>query len=403
MPGGRSRGGFEMSRGLRYGGGLVLLLAVGVLGWGYLRGDHAVRAANQPAPPPEVPVTTTVVKRQDVPVLLEGLGNVQAFNAVAIRAQVNGVLVALPAKEGQEVHTGDIVAEIDPRPYQAALDQAKAQLAGDQAQLESAQLDLQRYQSLAAKQFAPVQQVQDQTGSVNKLRASLQADQAAVETAQINLGYCVIRSPIDGRVSLYQVDLGNLIEVSGASTIVTIMQDKPIAVIYTLPQGELDQVRAAMKRGPVSVGVSSNDDQVALATATLMTPNNQIDAATGTITLRASYPNDDDKLWPGEFVNTRTQVDVLKGVLTLPTNAVEHGPNGLFVYRIKPDNTAESVPVQVSYDQGGVSVIAKGLDENDSVVLDGQSRLAQGTHVKAQQAQTPTARSVGTPDHAQPS
>ncbi len=280
---------------------LAVLALAGVLaGWDVLYGPVAARAAD-PTPPPQVPVTTAAAQIQDVPVYLDGLGTVEAYNIVQIKAQVNGTLLALPAHEGQEVHKGDIVAEIDPAPYKAALDQATAQRAEDAAMLQSAQLDLQRYQALAKKNFAPIQQVDDQQATVNKDVAAVQHDTAAIETAQINLNYCEIHSPINGRVGLYQIDAGNLIEVASqtGTGILSITQDKPIAVVFTLPEAELDQVQAARAKGAVPVQASnSQDSSKVLATGTLLTPNNTIDTTTGTISLKATFANDDDRLGP---------------------------------------------------------------------------------------------------------
>jgi len=299
---------------------------------------------------------------------------------------VNGTLIALPVREGQEVHKGDIVAEIDPAPYKAALDQATAQRAEDAAMLVSAQLDLQRFQTLAKKSFAPVQQVDDQQATVNKDVAAVQHDTAAIETAQINLNYCTIRAPIDGRVGLYQIDAGNLIEVaSQASTgILTITQDKPIAVVFTLPEADLGQVQTAQSKGAVPVQASNSEDSSKLlATGTLVTPNNTINTTTGTISLKATFANNDDHLWPGQFVNTRVQVDTLRKVVTIPQLAVQHGPDGLFVYTVKPDQTVAQVNIQVGYQDAGRSVVTKRLSGNEQVVVSGQSRLGPGTHVKA--------------------
>ncbi len=357
---------------------VVIVAACGT----YLIEPHA-RAADAAPSPPAVPVTTTTVKVQDIPVLLDGLGTVQAFNVVEIRAQVTGTLIALPAREGQEVHKGDIVAEIDPRPYKAALDQAIAQRQEDQAQLVSAQQDLQRYVALARRQFAPVQQVDDQQATVNKYIGAVAADTAAIETARINLGFCTIRAPIDGRVSLYQTDAGNLIQSTSPTNIVSITQDKPISVVFTLPESALGQVQAARAQGPVQVQVASTDTHNKVATGTLLTPDNSIDTSTGTISLKATFENQNDALWPGQFVNARVQVAVLKKALTVPTLAVEHGPNGLFVYIVKPDQTADVVPVEEQYEDGGVTVISKGLTADETIVLSGQARLAPGVKVSA--------------------
>ena len=240
--------------------------------------------------------------------------------------------------------------QIDPRPYQAALDQATAQRAEDAAQLQSAQLDLQRFQNLAKNQFAPVQQVDDQQATVNKLAAAIQADTAAIETAQINLGYCTIRAPINGRVSFHQTDVGNLIEVANQTGIVSITQDKPISVVFTLPEADLPRIQQAMAKAKLPVtGVWHATARPRLADGELLTPNNAIDTTTGTIQLKATFANDNDALWPGEFVNARLRVDTLHQAVTVPIAAVQHGPNGLFVYTVKPDNTVQQQDVQVSY------------------------------------------------------
>ena len=345
-----------------------------------VRNEGAVHA-QVPAPAPAVPITAASAKVEDIPVFLRGLGTVQAFNTVEIKAQVNGTLIAIPVQEGQEVHKGDVVAEIDPRAYQATLDQATAQRAEDAAQLQSAQLDLQRYQHLAKSQFAPVQQVDDQQATVNKFVATIQADTAAIEAAQINLGYCTIRAPIDGRVSFRQTDVGNLIQTTSQTGIVSITQDKPISVIFTLAESELPRIQKAMTKGTLPVMVYGSDDRTKLADGKLLTPNNAIDTSTGTIQLKATFPNDDDALWPGEFVNARLLVDTLHQAVTVPIAAIQHGPHGLFVYTVKPDNTVQEQDVQVAYQDDDIAVVAKGVSGGANVVLTGQSRLAPGTRV----------------------
>jgi multidrug efflux system membrane fusion protein len=345
-----------------------------------LHGHAAVHV--QAAPPqPTVPVSAVAAKVADVPIDLRGLGAVQAYNTVEIKAQVNGTLIAIPVQEGQEVHQGDIVAVIDPRPFRAALDQATAQRAGDQAQLQSAQLDLARFQHLAKSQFAPVQQVDDQQATVNKLQAAIEADTAMIETAQINLGYCTIRAPINGRVSFRQTDVGNLIQTANQTGIVSITQDKPISVIFTLPEADLPRVQQSMAKGQLPVFAYGTDDMTRLAQGVLLTPNNTIDTTTGTISLKATFANDNDALWPGEFINARVRVDTLHEMVTVPEAALQHGPNGLYVFTVQPDNTVQEQPVQVAYQADGTVVIAKGVVGNQSVVLTGQSRLANGTRI----------------------
>jgi multidrug efflux system membrane fusion protein len=360
---------------------LFAAVLIGIAAVWFLHTHSDVDAQNAPAQQ-AVPVTATQAKAQDVPVELRGLGTVQAFNIVQVKAEANGVLMALPVQEGQEVKQGDIVAQIDPRPYQAALDQAVAQRAEDAAQLQSAQLDLQRFQNLAKSQFAPVQQVDDQQATVNKLAASIEADNAAIETAQINLGYCTIRSPINGRVSFHQIDVGNLIEVASQTSIMTITQDKPISVIFTLAEADLIRIQQAMAQRKLSVAAYDGNDRTKLADGELLTPNNEIDTTTGTIQLKATFANDNDTLWPGEFVNARLHVDTLHQAVTVPIAAIQHGPNGLYVYTVKPDSTVQQHNVQLVYQSDDIAVIGNGVAAGDNVVLTGQSRLAPGTRVK---------------------
>jgi multidrug efflux system membrane fusion protein len=342
-------------------------------------------AAADPAPAvPSVPVTTATTRIQDVPEFLTGLGTVQPLNVVQIKAQVNGTLIALPVPQGHEVHKGEIVAEIDPRPYKAVLDQAMAQRDEDTALLQSAALDLRRYTDLAKRSFAPVQQVDDQRATVAKDTAAIALDNAMVETAQINLGYCVIRAPIDGRLSFYLINVGNVIQTTALTGIVTITQDKPISVVVTLPEADLIRVQEARLKGPVPIAAfNAQDGTKALATGTLLTPDNTIDATTGTIALKATFDNTDDHLWPGQFINARVQVGVLPKVVTVPLLAVQHGPDGLFVYTVKPDRTVDQANVQVGYQDGDMAVITKGLSGHETVVIAGQSRLAPGVRVQA--------------------
>ncbi len=366
--------------------GLIIpaVLLAGFLGW-RLAGAGAATAADSPPPPPEaVPVTTATSRIQDVPEYLAGLGTVQGMNVVQIKSQVNGALIALPIAEGKEVHKGDIVAEIDPRPYKAALDQATAQRDEDTALLQSAKLDLQRYENLAKTNFAPVQQVDDQRATVNKDIAAVALDNAMIETAQINLDYCVIRAPIDGRLSFRQIDVGNIIQAaSQTSGIISIMQDKPITVVLTLPEADLTRIQSARANGPVPVvAFDSQDSRNALATGTLLTPNNTIDTTTGTISLKATFENQDDHLWPGQFVNAHVQVGTIRRAVTVPIAAVQHGPDGLFVYVVKPDQTVDPVNIQLGYQDEASAVVTKGLSGNETVVVAGQSRLSPGTRVE---------------------
>jgi multidrug efflux system membrane fusion protein len=352
---------------------------------------------------PSVPVTSATVQVQDVPVFLDGLGTVQAFNSVEIKAQVTGVLVTLPVREGQEVHKGDVVARIDAAPFKASLDAAVAQRTEDEAELQSAQLDLHRFQTLAARSYAPIQQVDDQQATVSKETASISADEANIERAQINLAYCVIRAPFAGRVSLYKLDVGNLVQADSATGIVSILQNQPIAIVLTLPEDKLLQVQDARAKGQVPVEAYDSQGQKLLARGTLLTPENAIDTTTGTISLKAEFTNTDGHLWPGQFVNTRVQIDTLRKAFTIPSLSVEHGPDGLFVYLVKPDETVAQQTVSAGYEDNGVSVITKGLSAGDVVVLTGQSRLAPGVRVKVTNAPMPARLSANQPVPADPS
>jgi multidrug efflux system membrane fusion protein len=376
----------------RFWGGCWTALGVGLAVLG--------PAASATAAAPAVPVTVTRAQARNIPVYFDGLGNVQAFNTAAVKAQVTGVIVGLPAKEGQEVKKGDVVALIDPAPYQAALDQAVAQRAEDLAQLQAAQLDLQRYANLAKSEYAPVQQVDDQRGTVLKYQAAIEADNAMIETARINLAYCTIRAPFDGRVSLYMIDIGNLVQGTGTSPILTITQDKPIAVVFTLPEDELPQVQDARAQGPLTVLVTNQDSGAPMATGTLMTPDNTIAADTGTISLKARFDNQNDHLWPGEFVNTRLQVKTLQNAVTIPSIAVQHGPDGLYVFLVKPDQSVTQTPVTVSYSDNGLSVISSGVVAGDEVVVSGQSRLAPGMTVRAKEVDAGLVEAASADDSA---
>lgn len=380
---------------VRVCGGRLMTLGFGLAVLGPVVMADAALAAQSPPP---VPVTVTKAEARNVPVYLDGLGNVQAYNTVSIKPQVGGVIIDLPAKEGQEVKKGDIVARIDPSPYQAALDQALAQRAEDLASLQSAQLDLARYTKLASSSYAPVQQVDDQRATVGKDQATIQADNAMIETAKINLGYATLRAPFDGRVGLYQIDIGNLVQANGTAAILTITQDKPIAVVFTLPEDQLPQVQDARARGPLTVLVTDKDSGAPMATGTLMTPDNTISTATGTIALKARFANADDHLWPGQFVNTRLAVKILANAVTVPSIAVQHGPDGLYVFLVKSDTSVAQVPVTVSYQDSGTSVISKGVAAGDTVVVSGQSRLSAGTKVQGKTVDAAKVEAAGASD-----
>lgn len=355
--------------------GFALLMVAG------LAGQQAYAQA-----PAAVPVTTAHAKRLDFPVYLRGLGQVQAANAVLVRARVDGALMQVPVTEGQTVKQGDLIAVIDPRPFKAALDQAEAKRAQDQALLANAKLDQARYATLAKQDFASRQQVDTQLALVNQYTAALAGDEAAIEMARLNLGFCYISSPIQGRIGLRQVDPGNLIHATDATGIVSITQVQPIAATFTLPQDALPRINEAMAAGTLAVLAYASDDKTLLDRGTLLTPDNAIDPNTGTIKLKALFPNPTNKLWPGQFINARLLVDTRANALTVPSHAIQHGPNGLYVYLVNPDATVARQPVEVSNDDGSVAVIAQGLADTAVVVTDGQSRLQAGMRVAASEA-----------------
>jgi multidrug efflux system membrane fusion protein len=333
--------------------------------------------------PTGIPVQVAAVKRADVPVVLRNIGAVQAFQSVLVRARVDGTLDKIFFTEGQDVKPGDKLAQIDPRPYAAVLAQAVAKKASDEAQLANAQRDLSRYTNLAAKDFASRQQVDTQVAMVAQFTASLQGDDAAIAAAKLNLDFTNITSPIDGRVGLRQVDVGNLIHATDTSGLVTITQIHPIAVIFTLPQDTLPRIQAAMAKAKLQTVAYTSDDKTVLGQGELLTTDNTIDATTGTIRLKAVFNNPDNKLWPGQFVNVRLLIGTIDGALTVPSPAIQRGPNGLFVYVVKSDSTVALQLVDVRQDDGSVAVIDKGLDDGAQIVISGQSRLQNGVKVAA--------------------
>jgi multidrug efflux system membrane fusion protein len=346
----------------------------------------APAAGAQQAPPgalsQAVPVSTVKSERQDVPVWLRGLGTVQALNTVTVRTRVDGTLDKFPVTEGQSVKKGTLLGVIDPRPYQAVLDQAVAKKAQDEAQLANARLDMQRYASLAKQDFASRQQVDTQTAMVNQFTAALKGDDATIEAAQLNFSFCYIMAPFDGRVGLRLVDPGNMVHATDPGGIVTFTQVHPITVVFTLPQADLPLIVDAMGKRQLVVAAWSSDDKSPLAQGTLLTPDNAIDTTTGTIRLKATFANQDDKLWPGQFVEAQLLLRTEQSAVAVPTRAVQHGPNGLYVYIVKPDSTVQRQAIEAE-ERGPVMVVTKGLDAGQVIVLDGQSRLENGTHVIA--------------------
>lgn len=328
-----------------------------------------------------IPVTVAAVARQDVPVYLNGLGSVLAFNTATILAQVSGQLVAVPFKEGDEVEKGALLAQVDPRPFQATLDQAIAKKAQDEATLRSALLDLKRYQDLLPDGYVTGQQVDQQKATVQSAQALVQADEASIESARVQWSFTSIRAPFSGVAGIRQVDVGNLVSASNSTGIVVLTQIKPIAVTFTVPEQSLPQIRGADSQ-PLTVVAVTRDNQKELARGELTAFDSQIDATTGTIKLKAIFPNQDKKLWPGQFVNARLLVRTEHNALTVPAPAVQLGPNGSFVYKVQADQTVQMQPVTVGQSESNVATITSGLAEGDQVVVDGQSRLQPGSKVQ---------------------
>jgi len=337
--------------------------------------------APPPAGPPIIPVSAVPVIRKDVPNYLRGLGTVLALQTVQLRSEVDGVLLKVPVTEGQDVKQGDVLAIIDPRPYQAALDVSIARKQSDEAQLVAAKADVVRYSSLAARQVASQQQLEVAQAKAGQLIASIAMDDAQINTAKINLAWCYITAPFDGRVGLREIDPGNFVRSAEVSAVLPLAQLHPIAVTFQVPQDNLPAIQRALAAGKPPVIAFTSDDKGELDRGTLLTIDNAVDSSTGTIKLKATFPNTNSQLWPGQFVNARLLLNTDAAVLTVPTAAVRHGQDALFVYVVKPDHTVVRKVVEVQRDDGKTAIIAKGLEEGELAVTEGQSRLENGTHV----------------------
>jgi multidrug efflux system membrane fusion protein len=366
---------------------LVLSLAAIVAIWRLSPGTEVPVAAAQTAAP-GVPVTAGTVAAQDVPVFLNGIGTVQAYNMVAIKSRVDGQIVKVDFKEGQDVKEGEPLLQIDPRPFQAALEQAQANKQKDEAQLVGAQLDLDRYEKLIGSGWQTRQSYDQQKATVGQLQASIKGDEAQINTAKLNLSYSDIRSPIDGRLGAKLVDKGNLVHANDNAPLVTITEVKPIFVSFTLPQETLGDVRENHKGLPLVVYAYSGDGKKQLAEGKLTLIDNSIDQSTGTVHLKARFDNDDERLWPGQFVSLRVVLSTRREVATVPAQTVQNGPNGYYAYVIKPDDTVERRAVDIASIQDGIAVVTKGLSPGERIVVDGQYRLTEGVRVKPTAPQT---------------
>jgi membrane fusion protein, multidrug efflux system len=329
-----------------------------------------------------VSVAVAAASTMDLPVYLSGLGSVEAFNTVVLKTRIDGQLVQVNFKEGQDVQKGDLLAVIDPRPYQVALAQAEATLYKDQSALKDAKLNMDRFAGLVKDGVIPQQQYDTQVSLVGQLEGAVRADQANVDNQKLNIAYTQITAPVSGRVGLRQVDIGNMVHAADANGLVVITQLQPIAVIFTLPEDNLPAVQQHMGKGQLQVQAYSRDDQTKLATGTLLTIDNQIDPTTGTGKLKAVFDNHEHALWPNQFVNARLLLEVRKNNTVVPAAAIQRGPQGTYVFTVKPDKTAEMRPVTVSYSQGNYAAISQGIASGESVVTDGQDKLQPGTPVE---------------------
>lgn len=378
-----TKGNTATSRGRR----IVLItaclavFAVGGAGYWYRgQGSEAAHAARMPVRA-GVPVSVAIVQRQDVPIYLTGLGTVQASFTVGIHSQVDGKLQEVLFTEGQQVKKGDVLAKIDPRLFQAALDQAKAKKAQDEAQFIAASKDFERSNTLVKSNITSQQIVDQQQGKVDQLRASIAADEAMIQTAQTNLDYTTITAPSDGRMGVRLVDPGNIVHANDQGALATLVLTRPSAVLFTLPARTLDDIRAAMARGPVEVTAFDQDNRRALATGTLLLVDNIIDQASATIRLKAMFPNEDDKLWPGEFVNARVLLETRSNAVVVPSAAIQRGPNGLFIWAVSGKDVAEPRPIETGPTYDNLTIVTSGLAGGERIVTDGQYKLQRNATV----------------------
>lgn len=369
---------------------LVLILILVASLWGC--GSANTKSAQAGTGPQAIPVAVSPAEQRDFPVYLSGLGNVQASNTVSLKSRVDGQIVQIAFKEGQFVKQGDLLLVIDPRPYQVQLEQAEAALARDQAQLKNAQLDYDRYQGLFKEGVISQQQYDAQRALVGQLDGTVKSDQAAIDTAKLQLVYTRVIAPVNGRIGLRLVDIGNMVHATDTNPLLVLTQLQPIAVVFTLPEDSLPAVIKHMKNGTLEVDAYSRDDTTKLATGKLLTIDNQIDQTTGTGKLKAMFENTDNTLIPNQFVNARLLLETRKGVTVVPAAAIQRGPQGSsFTYVVKPDKTVEVRPVKVALTQGNISVIASGVAPGDQVVTDGQDKLQAGSHVEPHAANSSSA------------
>jgi len=349
-----------------------------------------------------VPVLAANADTADVPIYFYGVGTTRALNTVTVRAQVDGKILSINFKEGQDVESGAVLAQIDPAIYQAQLDQAVAKKAQDEAQLANARIDLERYLRLAASNATTRQQADTQKALVAQLEAQVKGDQAAIDNAQTMLNYTTITAPLAARTGIRLVDVGNLVHANDQTGIVMLTQVRPISIIFTLPQQQLGKVNRALAKGPPPVEALGEDNKTVIDRGTLQVVDNQVDQTTGTVRFKAEFPNADLQLWPGQFSNVKLLVDTLKGVVVVPTAAVQRGPNGAFVYVVNDNNTVSVRPVSVGQQDEARAVIQTGLQPSERVVTTGFSQLTDGTRVVIGSAQTTTERPAGSERQRRP-
>jgi multidrug efflux system membrane fusion protein len=361
---------------------LAAMLAAG--GFLYFTHSQALeKAAATPTPPPAAPIVAGTVAQHDVPIYLTGVGTVIAYNTDVVRAQIQGQIISINFTEGQTVHAGDLLAQIDPRPYQALIDQYTGNLERDQAQLINAQANLKRYTNLGDKGWATPQLVETQQAQVGELQAAIKADNALIDAAKVQLSYTRLTSPIDGVVGIRQIDVGNIISPSNTNGLVVVTQLHPISLIFTLPETSLPQIEQQQQKTktPLAVLAYTQDNTTLLDQGVLGLVNNEILQTTGSIQLKANFPNTSNKLWPGQLVNARLLLDTRHNGLTVPAAVVQQGPKGPYAYVVNPDSTVAIRPIKVAQISDGQALIDSGLKANEQVVVDGQYKLQPGIHV----------------------
>jgi multidrug efflux system membrane fusion protein len=376
---------------------VAAIAATAVVAW-LVRGLRGGEAGGAKPAARSVPVVAVPVRSGDLPITLTGLGSVTAYNTVTVRTRVDGQLVQVAFQEGQFVKQGDLLAEIDPRPYRAALQQADGQLARDKAQLEDAKTNLVRFRDLLQKQFISKQQYDTQAATVAQLDGAVTADEGAIAAARVNLDYTRILAPIGGRVGLRLVDVGNMVHASDANGIVVITQIEPSSVVFTVPEDHVNAVMKGLAGGrKMAVEAYDRTNKTKLADGELGAADNQIDPATGTFRLKAIFANTDHALFPNQFVNVRLVLDVERGAMLVPNAAIQRGPTGTFVYVVKPDHTADVRPVTIGVSEGQQSSIASGLSAGELVVVDGADKRRAGTPVEVREGGATTRAAATTP------